>query len=158
MANTHTFTVRWTNPSSGNTEEGMFTTKKLSIADMSKMGVRSAQLSGGMHCVRDDNGVPTGMGIDEETEFTNKMLAHLEIALVQKPVWFNVSEIWDVGLLEEVYGEVAKFEASFKSTRRRAAGTGGVGQASGGGERPQPNAGNSPTQVVGQEVSASLDA
>jgi hypothetical protein len=155
---TKTFTVSWRNPGTGVIEDGQFTTRKLSIRDMSQIGTKTAQLSGGMHCVRDDNGVATGQGIDEETEFANKMIAHLEISLVQKPVWFNLSEMWDLDLLHEVYGEVAKFEGSFKSARRNAPGDGGVGQAGGGGERPPSVPGNGPTKVVGQEVSASLDA
>jgi hypothetical protein len=155
---TNSFTVKYRDPSTGQVVEGVFTTKKLSIRDRTQMMVKTTQYAGGMHCVRDEDGKPTGMGIDEETEFANRMLAHLEIALIQKPTWFNMDEIWDLGVVREVYQKVMDFESSFKSTLGGEPGPGGVGQASGSGTSPQANAGNGPTPVVGQKVSAALDA
>jgi hypothetical protein len=158
MANTSTFTTKWRNPTTGQLEEGQFTTKKLSIRDMAQVGVRKAQLAGGMHCVRDDSGNPTGQGIDEETDYANHMIAHLETALIQKPIWFNLGEIWDLGLVKEVFSKVMTFENSFKSTYGGTAGPSGVGQAGSSAPGAQADAGSGPTPVVGKEVSASLDA
>jgi hypothetical protein len=43
----------------------------------------------------------------------NEMIAHCEIALIDKPEWFDTDKITDVGLLNAVYEEVASFEANF---------------------------------------------
>ena len=49
-----TFTVKYKNEDD-EVLTGTFTTKRMSIMEISKMGVRKSQLSGGMYCVRDDN-------------------------------------------------------------------------------------------------------
>lgn len=159
LKNQLTFTVSHKDPETGELYEGQFTTKRLSIGDRGRLGVRKAQLCSGMHCVRDDNGAATGQGIDEQTDQLNGMIAHLEIALIQKPTWFDLNQITDVTLVEAVYNRVVEHELSFKSGR----GSQGVGPDSvrapgGGSERAGTGSPNSPTPVVGQEVSASLDA
>jgi hypothetical protein len=113
------------------------------------------------NCVRDDDGAPTGQGLDEETDFTNTAIAHLEVGLEQKPLWFKMDEINDVGLLRKVYGEVMDFEWSFF---RREGETDSDEKSDGrstddsvaANAPKQP--GNGPTPVVGPEVQAALDA
>jgi hypothetical protein len=87
---------------------GRFTVKKLTIGDLSRLGSRKAQLCGGMSYDPE-----TSKGIDPGTAMLNEMIAHCEIALVDKPEWFDAEKIIDVGLLNAVYEEVASFEANF---------------------------------------------
>lgn len=144
----------------GNIVEGTFTAKRLSIKDRSQMGLRKSQLSGGMYCVRDDNGNPTGQGLDDDTDYLNAMLAHLEVALIQKPTWWKLDDIVDIGILREVYGKVAAFEASFfrRADGEAGSGSGLVGAADSSQQPPANGSGNLPTPVVGSQVQAALDA
>lgn len=89
--------------------EGQFTTRKLSIRDVAAIGVRKAQLNGGYHY--DEN--RPGLGIDEQTDWMNSMIAHLEISLIQAPIWFNLDEIMDAELLGAIFKHVMEFESSF---------------------------------------------
>lgn len=101
----------------GKVLEGTFTTKKLSIKGMAAIQVRKVQLNGGYYF---DEKKP-GMGIDEETDYTNYMIAHLEQSLIRKPTWWNLDELDDIGLVLEVFKQVAEFENSFTSPLRGAA-------------------------------------
>ena len=92
------------------TYQGTFTCKKLSISDRSRMGVVKAQLSGGLHY---DPAKP-GYGIDATTDDFNAVLAHLTVAITDAPDWWNLDEMSDVGIIYEVYKEVAEHEASFR--------------------------------------------
>ena len=87
---------------------GRFTVKKLTIGDLSRLGSRKAQLCGGL-----SYDPTTSKGIDPSTAMLNEMIAHCEIALSDKPDWFDAEKIIDVGLLNAVYEEVADFEANF---------------------------------------------
>lgn len=87
---------------------GTFTTKKLNVGDLSKLGLRKTQLSGGYSFDE-----ATGKGVDSATFMLNEMIAHCEIALIQKPEWFVPEELVDANLLRNVYEEVASFEADF---------------------------------------------
>lgn len=141
--------------------EGTFTVKRLSIMDRSKIGAKKSQLSGGLYCVRTDDGSPTGQGLDEETDFTNTAIAHLETALVQKPMWFKLDEINDVDLLRKVYEEVMDFEWSFFRRKRQAASneeSDGSSTDNSVAEDASKQSGDGPTEVVGPEVQAALDA
>jgi len=89
---------------------GRFTVKKLTIGDLSRLGSRKAQLCGGL-----SYDPSTSKGIDPSTAMLNEMIAHCEIALIEKPEWFDADKIIDVGLLNAVYEEVASFEANFLS-------------------------------------------
>lgn len=160
---THIFSVKHVSEETGDEFEGQFTTKKLSIMDRSKIGVRRSQLSGGMYTVRDDDGKPTGQGLDEDTDFLNHMIAHLEHALVQKPTWFKLEQIDDAAVLRKVYAEVIEFENSFRVRRNVETAATGLGEssASSSGTQPAPqhaDAGGVPAKVVGREVQAALDA
>jgi hypothetical protein len=89
--------------------DGQFSCKKLSVMELSRLGVRKTQLNGGFHF--DEN--KPGAGVEEHIDDMNSMIAHLEIAIIQAPVWFNLDYVYDPELLQLIYREVAKFENSF---------------------------------------------
>lgn len=151
-----TFMVRYQSEMDGKVYEGQFTTKKLSIRDMGHIGTRRSQLNGGFYFDEDNPGV----GIDEITHSTNNMIAHFEVALIQKASWFDLDEIYDVGLLGAVFKHIADFENSFfRSTRPKAEGdASGVGSAGRNGEGEGAGSAGSVTAVGGGEVPDSLDA
>lgn len=157
---THTFRIEY-KTTEGEELEGTFTVKRLSIMGRSKVGVRKSQLSGGMYCVVDDDGKPTGQGLDEDTDFVNTAMAHLELSLIQQPDWFDLDEIHEMALLRKVYEEVMDFEWSFFRPKGQKATegdpVGDLADASGADDEGK-LAGNDPTKVVGSEVQASLDA
>lgn len=93
---------------------GTFTTKKLTIGDLSKLGLRKAQLCGG-HSYDE----MSGKGVDPATAMLNEMVAHCDISLLQKPEWFVPEDLTDVSLLRKVYEEVASFEANFHNRSKR---------------------------------------
>ena len=140
---------------------GQFTTKRLSILDRARVGRRRSQLSGGMYCVRDDEGEPTGQGLDEESDFLATAVAHLEVSLIQKPSWWDLDDITDIQLLRKVYEEVMDFEWSFFRSRQQAArveeSAGGSSDDSGAKDASE-QSGDGLTKVVGDEVLTALDA
>lgn len=148
---------------------GQFVTKKLSVMDSTKISVRKSQLSGGMYCVRDENGNPTGQGIDEDTDTFNYMLAMLEICLIQKPEWWKLSAnnsgddnyIGDQGLISAVFAEVISFEKSFRGrngSANQGQGSGARSEIAGAPEPSSSDSANNPKKVVGGEVQSALDA
>lgn len=138
---------------SGEEFEGQFTCRKLSIKQMAAVQVRKATLNGGFYF--DEN--KPGQGVDEDTDWTNHMIAHLEIALIQAPMWFNLDEIYDLDLVLAVYAEVAKFENEFNSPQPRAAISSGSSQTDSGGTGEQSGSAGR-TEAVGRgEVPPSLD-
>jgi hypothetical protein len=157
----HTFPINFESVVDQQTYTGQFTSRRMSMSDRSKVSVRKSQLSGGMYCVRDDLGKPTGQGIDEDTEWMNYMLAVLEVLVVQKPAWWNIDEITDEKLVMSVFKEVMSFENSFRTGGGGAKGNEGSVQGSQGAsqaEHKEADGGNVPKKVVGAEVQASLDA
>lgn len=157
--NQHTFHINYT-ASDGTVLEGQFTCKRLSVLDRSKIGVRKSQLNGGMFCVRDEEGKPTGQGIDEELDNINSLLATLEVSLTQQPVWFDLKSVYDLGVAIEVYKKVNEYNNSFfrSANGESADQSGGVRQGNSGAQPQRSGPGNSPTPVVGKEVQAALDA
>lgn len=111
-----TFQIDYTSEVDDRRYLGAFTTKKLSIADMASLGVRKAQLNGGLHY---DASRP-GHGIDSQTDDFNSMLAHLEVSLVQTPDWWDFDSISDGELIGLVYEKVIEHENSFFRARRDA--------------------------------------
>ena len=107
MKTIHTFGIDLTTPTG--TYQGGFTVKKLSIRDLSAMGVRKAQLNGGLHY---DPEAP-GQGLDPATNELNALLAHLEFAVLDAPDWWDLEELADMRVVNEVYREVLDFEATF---------------------------------------------
>lgn len=159
MSKLNTFTISG-QLDDGKRVEGQFTSKRLAIKDRARLGVKKSELSGGMYCVRDENGNPTGQGIDEDTESLCAMIAHLDVSLVQKPVWFDLDELADTDIVAQVYDKVLEYEVSFfrSNGKQASGGTGSVGE---GDSAPQSEGGGPasvPTPVVDGQVQAALDA
>lgn len=152
----HTFVIEHVSEQEQQTFRGQFTSKKLSMMDRSKINVRKAQLNGGMYAVRDDEGRPTGLGIDEETEYLNYMIAFLEVVLIDKPVWWKMEDLSDDDLVLKVFQEAMKFENSFRKSKTN---DGSVGSSAGSSEAQytETNAGSPIKKMVDKEVLASLD-
>ena len=108
MKLTKTFHIDYHSNMEDKSYVGTFTVRKLTIGDISRLGLIKAKMADGF-----SYNERTGRGIDDTTNAINEMLAHFEIALIQKPEWFVPDELIDVGVLREVYGEVASFEADF---------------------------------------------
>lgn len=143
---------------------GKFTARIATFGDKTKINVRRSQLLGGMYCVRDDDGVATGRGVDEETEWTAYMRAYLEQVIVQSPEWFKFDDpengIVDHDIILHVFKEVMRLERVFRGRGDAAEGTGGPaqgGEGAGAKEHPATNAGSLPKEVVGSQVPAALD-
>lgn len=141
--------------------QGSFTSRKMSILDQTRISKRKSEICGGMFTVRDDAGNPTGQGIDEWTEVQGRMIAILEVALVQKPEWWDLGVIGDEDLIGKVFEEVMLFENSFRGRgRAQAQGQDGSGGGQGNGQEqhaPSIDDNNAP-KVVDKQVSAALDA
>jgi hypothetical protein len=152
----HVFTVDHTSEEDNTNYRGQFTVKRLSMMDRSKVSVRKSQLNGGMFAVKDDDGKPTGQGIDPDTDWLNYMIAYLEIALIQKPEWFKFTEITDSSLVFKVFEEGMKFENSFRN-RGTESGSAGSGESSSQAEHKKTDDGSVLKKVVDSEVLKALD-
>jgi len=153
----HDFTIDFNSVQDGRRYKGKFVTRKLSISDLAALGVRKSQLNGGMHY---DSEKP-GMGVDEETDGFNNMIAHLDISLVEVPDWWDLSEITDIQLLSAIFQEVIAHENTFL---RRGQDSGNSGRGSDNGSEgsssentPETNDSGGPATVVGQEVQSALE-
>lgn len=151
-ANHNPFFFRFQSSLDGKVYEGQFTSKKLSIRDITMLGVRKVQLNGGFHY--DEN--RPGQGIEEHIDQLNAMIAHLEIALIQWPAWFNLDLIYDPELLTRLYAKIMEFENSFFRSRdeagpRQSVPTGGSPASE------QSGSGGSTTPLGRGEVQPSLD-
>jgi len=147
------FLIRYTSAVDGRVYEGMFTAKKLSIKAITAMQVRKVQLNGGYYF--DEN--KPGVGVDETTDWTNYMIAHLEQSLVRKPAWWNLDELDEIDLLAEVFKQVVEFENSFRSPQRGAALGLQGSQTDSGRTSSQPGAAGHVETVGRGEVPPSLD-
>lgn len=133
---------------------GDFVAKKLTIRDLSALGVRKAQLNGGMH-YSDSN---PGQGVDAFTDETNGMIAHLELAIVTAPPWWKLDEILDTDLLMKVYKEVLDFENSFlRKHLERIAAKNLLSEAGSEGQNTESNAPRAAGDVVQKDLQAALD-
>lgn len=122
MSLTKTFQIDYQSDIDNKRYSGTFTCKKLTVGDLSKLGLRKAQLSGGYSYDEE-----SGRGVDTSTNLLNEMIAHCDISLIQKPEWFVAEDLTDVTLLQEVYQEVASFEANFHSKQPNSSGEEFVG-------------------------------
>ena len=159
-SNQHTFSINYTSEDTGDTFSGQFTSKRQSILDKTRIQRRKSELAGGMYCVRDDKGQPTGQGIDEDTEWFNFAVAILEVTLIAKPTWWDFENLADEGVVLKVYEEVMKHENSF---RRRTGPANDRGERvassseTGAEEHQESVNANLPKKVVDGQVQASLD-
>lgn len=150
---TKTFSVDYTSEQDRMRYKGSFTIKKLGIRDLAALGVRKAQLNGGMYY----NEATPGRGVDEQTDDFNNMLAHFELSIKDAPEWWDLAQITDVELLGVVFREVIDFENSFlarKSSRKK---PGGDGDGSGKADVQEADSAGGPRKVVGEEVQAALE-
>ncbi len=135
--------------------KGKFVSKKLSIRDLAALGVRKAQLNGGMHHDREN----PGHGVDEQTDEFNNMVAHLELSILEAPKWWNLDDVTDIDLVARVYREVIAFENKFLGRPDRDDGDESDGGDEGGGEPDSSGSDDagSPDEVVDEEVQPSLE-
>ena len=133
--------------------EGQFTTKKLAVMELSRLGVRKVQLNGGFHF---DEEHP-GQGIDENIDSMNSMVAHLEVSLIQAPIWFDLDKLIDPMILQLVYREVARFENNFFRPRRESAESGRSVPNDSSGESQESGSAGHVEAVGGSEVQPSVD-
>ncbi len=158
----HTWVVNFKSEQTGEEYSGQFTCQKRSIMDDVKINRRKTELCGGCYTVKDENGNPTGQGIDEDIEANNHVIATLETVLVQKPEWWDLAVLDDYGLIFHIFQEVQKFEMTFRKRPGNAAdeptghvsGSEGKGQAE---RSPSNNSDNAP-KVVDKQIQGSLDA
>jgi len=134
---------------------GTFTTKKLSIRDLTQLGVRKVQLNGGLH--HDPN--RPGQGIDAGTDELNSMIAHMELALTAAPDWWNLDDITDLSVLTSVYSEVISFENTFLGRGKASggAGSGGSSQEDSTSAQAQASPAGDSQPVVVEQVQAALE-
>ncbi len=147
----HTFNIDFKSEVDDMHYQGVFTIKRLGIADLAALGVRKAQLNGGYH---HDPKNP-GKGVDADTDEMNAILAHLDVCLVKTPTWWDLSSISDIGLLYAIYGEVMTFESSFRGRGS----VGSVESSTEDSEEARTGTGQSAParEVVGSEVQAALE-
>lgn len=153
----NTFSIDVDSETDGKRYQGSFTSKKLSISDLAALGVRKAQLNGGMYWSQNN----PGKGVDEGTDDLNNTLAHLEVALVQTPPWWNLEEITDPEVVGAVYKEVIIFENSFHRRAEPTTTDSDDDGRGGGGDREeaqvQSDHDGEPREVVGAEVQSALE-
>lgn len=152
----HTFQIDYASELDDRRYFGTFTTKKLSISDVAALGVRKAQLNGGFH---HDPEKP-GAGVDSNTDNFNAMIAHLDIALVQTPPWWDLEEITDGELIARVFEEVVKHENTFLGRKRAAdgdTGSDGTEQADSSSGLQKAGTGGVAGSLVHEEVSDALE-
>lgn len=154
----HIFQITHKSDIDDKTYQGTFSSRKLSVRDMTQLNVKKAQLNGGLYYDPDNPGV----GIDSGTDNFNHMIAHLELAVVDRPDWWNLDEIGDMELIGKVYKEVAEFENSFLNRGKRDEETDnnqhagrdqGRGQESG----AAPDVVRPVTEMVGEEIPVTLE-
>jgi len=158
ISKTHTFTVDIKSEVDDTHYRGNFTVKRLSVADNSALRLRKTQLCGGYYCVRDEDGNPTGKGMDADAELTNFAIAYLETAIHKgsAPPWWNLDEITDEEVLFKVFREAWDWENSFRSRGKKANSRSG-GEDDSEKEYSEANGGSGPKKVVDKQVQASLE-
>ncbi len=147
--NTKTIHVRYESEDDDCTYEGPFKITKLSINGFNKQQIRKMHLNGGYHHDADN----PGAGISKGLDLFNDMLAHLEVAVLEAPDWWDLDNITDVGLINAVHKEVIVFENSFPGKGRRA--ENGGGEVTGSGEAS--SSGTSQTSQPREDVRAVVD-
>ena len=157
----HTFNIDIESEVDEKHYQGAFTCRKAAVIDFSKISKRKSELSGGRYCVIDDDGKPTGQGIDEYSDGLNNLVATLETLLVSAPDWFNVEEIGDNDVMMAIFKEVMAFQNSFRRRRRPEAEAPGADSSSQGNSSSESEAANldhNAPKVVDRQVPVALDA
>jgi hypothetical protein len=150
---TKQFWVSYTSKLDGKTYEGQFTTKKMSVKDLGRVGVRKSQLNGGYYYDPKNPGV----GIDAETGFLHSMIAQMEVCIIQAPMWYNLDLIIDTDLMIAIAQNVMEFEGSFfRSAGEQAVDT-SSGENVGSAQGQESGTVGRVTPLVRGQVSATLD-
>jgi len=104
LSKEYPFQFSWTN-GRGKIWKGAFTNKILSIRERQMVGVMRARLAAGMPLE----------SLDSMTQEINLMVSHLSFSLTERPEWAkDLLELDDVQLLQEIYMEVLRHEATFR--------------------------------------------
>jgi hypothetical protein len=100
---THSFYVEFKDPNTGKTLAGDFSIKRLTLAEVGRMGAEVARLNGGQQ-------------VDSTTDALHAMIAQCKMSITSAPNWWDPENVYELALLEKVFGEVLKFERSFRSS------------------------------------------
>lgn len=95
------FTLDYADDKEGKTYHGSFTVKRLTIGDVGRRGVEKARLNGSEN-------------VDVFTDQLHHMVAHLVVALVKQPDWFDPLNMYDGAILRAVYDKAVAFHNSFR--------------------------------------------
>lgn len=155
VPNTKTFSVL-IEGEDGQIYQGDFTCRRLSLADIVQMNKLRVQHTGGFYY---DPDAP-GTGIDESSQSLASMIAHLQVAIIKAPEWWNLNELGDMEVISKVFQEVAAFHVTFRRRGHQEEVAGGPGGRSEG-AGPEDNSGANGVgevgDVVGGEVRTSLE-
>lgn len=94
------FSVDYTGPD-GEHLDGNFIVKRLSIGEQAQVGVSKARMA-------------QSLNVDTGTDYTLQMFATLNAAIIEKPAWFNPTDMFDDDLVIQIYRRCLAFEASFR--------------------------------------------
>lgn len=103
----YTFQLNWTD-GRGKVWAGAFTNKILNLREHQMVGVLRARLASGLPIE----------ALDTMTVEINLMVAHMTFSLVKRPDWAkDLQELENVRILQELYQEVLRHEATFLGYR-----------------------------------------
>lgn len=159
--NVNQFMINYKSEDTGEMFEGNFSCRRQSIIDKSRINRRRSELAGGYYCVKDENGNPTGQGIDESSEWFCYAVAVLETVIETSPDWYDLDKVYDDGLIFSIFKEVMDYENSFRRSRRVADSeqeVGRSGENSSTEKSQNTHTSNNPTQVVDRQIQDALDA
>ena len=107
------FQFKWTD-SAGKTWSGPFVSKILTLGEQSLVGTLRARLSGSV----------AYEALDDFTKELNYLVANLSYSLKDRPEWAkDLRELDDIALLQALFAEVAKHEATFRGQRKTEVGS-----------------------------------
>ena len=80
---------------------GSFTFKRLTIAELGRLGALISQFNG-------------GLPVDKITGFIHTQLAHFRLSVIASPEWWRPEEEFDAALLGKVFDALMAFEDTFQ--------------------------------------------
>jgi len=95
----------------GRVFQGVFVNKIANFMDLSKIGAVKANFLGGLPIE----------SFDTYTLDHNEKMAHLSVSLIKRPDWCQgdkLFDLYDKGLLDALYAEVASHEATFHGRKK----------------------------------------
>jgi hypothetical protein len=91
-------------PDTGRDISGEFVCRRVNLGQLREISLIKARLNGG----RPDE------SLDQAIVFLNNMLAHLQVALLKAPEWWQPDEFYNSDIISTVFEEVMAFEATFR--------------------------------------------